>query len=729
MSSKTVRFLVFLLLLLPWGAAWAGDVDEGLSPAYAAILAGDYQAGRAELVRLQSAGTLQASLAQVDGWLESYRQAIDSREDMKARTFAWNVEKAQEALAKNEVYLALSFAAQAAPYAPDKDEYSAAPWIKDLSARAEQAASELQKEQIWSKLYAHYALLARIHPDDERLEQSRKEVARHRRVELLYKDAEALKRRIKGVDKDLLRTAIRLIHKKYYQEPDFKRMAEGALDSLITLCKTEKTYEFLHGLGNPDTRAYFLENIAQLRESVLSEERYNYKDLLKLYNRVAFLNTESIELPEGLLVIEFLEGGIVRLDDFSSVIWPADATDFDKMMMGGFEGVGIQLGLDERSGRLKVVTPLEDSPALEAGIQADDLIVEVDGGSTKGWSTDDAVRNIMGPAGSEVVLTILRPRTGERIPFKLNRRNIVLRTIRGLERLPEDPQSWKYMMDAETGIAYLRMTGFHPDSHEELVKSLRVASEQGMRGLILDMRHNPGGLLDVAVRTVSTFLHEGEVVSTGGRRDARASMRVTEEPFIVDVPVVVLVNEGSASASEILAGALQDHQRAIVLGERTFGKGSVQRVMPLGREARMKLTTALYYLPNGRSPHKGPDSEEWGVEPDWDITLTPKEFRQVIKRENESYIIHNEDKSDTVADEEERQKLLDSIKSDEEEEDEDPPILTDEQIEALDSDPVEVQSSDPQLETALLLLRIKLAGNLPWPQELAATTPKEKPAP
>ena len=720
MLSKLTRLsLLILLLALPGQAAQA---DESLSAAYGAILRGDYEAGQAQLVRLREQGVSATDVAEVEGWLAAYRQAIDSRAAVKAETFAWNTEQAKKALADQEVYLALCFAERAVHYAPNEEAYSAEPWIQDLTTKAERKAEQLKTEHRWSKVHAYYMLLKYIHSNDKRFKELQKEAGRQARLQILYKDEEKLQQQIEDVKKDLLEVAVRQIHRNYYQEPDFKRMATGALNSLIALSKTEKLYDHLHGLGNPDTRDYFIKALERLLESVRVEERYNYKDLNKLFRSICFHNTESVELPEGLLVVEFLTGAVDELDDYTSMIWPVNAADFDKMMMGGFEGVGIQLQVDERTGRLKVVTPLEDSPALEAGIQPGDLIVEVDDQSTRGWSTEDAVRNIMGPAGTPVVLTMFRPSTGQRIPFKLHRRKIILRTVRGLSRLEDDAQNWNYMLDDQAGIACVRVTGFHPDTHEELVKALRTARKQGMRGLILDLRHNPGGLLDVAIHMVSTFLHKGEVVSTSGRRESRTSIRVTEEPFVLDVPIVVLVNDGSASASEILAGALQDHQRGIVLGERTFGKGSVQRVMPLGPKARLKLTTALYYLPNGTSPHKAPDAETWGVQPDWEVKLTPKEFRRVLKSESESYIIHNEDEPDVAANQEDREKALDALKDDEDDEDDEPPLLTDEQIEQLDADPVEALDSDPQMETALLLLRVKLAGDLPWPRQLAAKT-------
>lgn len=716
MHSKLLRLPLLLVLLAACLSARADD--NALSPAYAAILRGDVDAGLTELARLRESGAPPAEVARVESWLEAYRKTVDSRAQMKEETFAWNVAEAKKALEQNETYLALSFAAQAASYAADEQAYSQEPWIVDLTAKAMEQAQQLEAEHRWSKAHRYYWLLKQLHPKDKRFEELRERSERLARLELLYKDKAEFERRIKDVDKNLLRSAVSFINKNYYRDPDFTKMGEGAIDNLLALTETQKTYDYLNGLGNPVTRTSFQEGLKELRAWPRTEERFNSKDLLKLYNRVADLNDKTAELPEGLLVMEFLEGALQQLDEYTSMIWPVDAPDFDKMMMGGFEGVGIQLSLDERSGRLKVVTPLDDSPALEAGVQPDDLIVEVNGQDTKGWSTEDAVRNIMGQAGTEVTLTLFRPSTGQRLTYALTRRNIVLRTVRGVER-QADGQSWNYMLDEETGVAYIRISGFHPDTHEELVQALKAAQRQGMRGLILDLRHNPGGLLDVAVRSVSTFVGNGEVVSTGGRREARTSMRVTDEPFQVKTPMVVLINEGSASASEILAGAFQDHHRAIVLGERSFGKGSVQRVLTLGGSARLKLTTAIYYLPSGRSPHKDPDAEIWGVSPDVEVALTPKEFRQVLKRETDTYIIRSNEAQSATVSEEDRDKALEGLKG--KAEDDDEPLLTDEQIKELEGDPVKPQNGDPQLETALLLLRVKLAANLPWPQQLAST--------
>ena len=712
---------VLLTLLLAFCAA-ATLADDALSAAYSAILRGDYETGRAELARAHAEGRATADLAAVEAWMDNYWQAVRSREQVKADTHAWNVRQAQGALAEGQVYLALCYAERAAAYAPDEEAFRKEAWVRDLTARAEREAEQWKAQSRWSKVHAYYLLLSRLHPQEQRYERLAKGSARCVRLEVLYKDEQSLQRRMRGVTPDLLRTALRQINKTYYEEPDFKRMAVGAIDNLLALCQTQKLYDHLHGLGNRETRAHFMRKLEELRAAVLAEEDYTYQDLLRDFNRVTLQNTESVELPVGLLVTEFTEGALGELDDYTSVVWPADAPEFDKVMMGDFEGVGIQLDVDDRTGRLKVVTPLEDSPALEAGIEPDDLIVEVNGESTKGWTTDDAVRNIMGPAGTPVELTMFRPTTGQRLTFSLVRRKIVLKTVRGVKRVPQEPQGWDYMLDRSTGIAYIRLTGFHPETDKELARALQTAQQQGMRGLILDLRHNPGGLLDTAVRTVSMFLRNGEVVCTRGRQEPRTSLRTTQEPVVVDVPMVVLVNQHSASASEIVAGALLDHQRAIVLGQRTYGKGSVQRVLSLGNEARLKVTTALYYLPDGYSPHKSAGADTWGVEPTFEVALTPKEFRQVLKRETDTFVIHNGHglPAASTPSEEEQQKALEALKAEQEDDEDGPPLLTPGQIKQLDADPIQPADADPQLETALLLLRVKLAANLPWPERLLA---------
>lgn len=739
--ARYQRWFFACVLLTTALTAWA---DESLKTACSAILDGDYDAGRAAITRLRGAGEAPDQAKRLDRWLDAYQRVVSSREELREKTFTWNVEHAQAELENNKVYLALSFAAQAALYAADEQGIADSPLMQQLRPKAEAAAEEHAARERWAKAHSFYVLLGRIYEDDEEIKSRREQTARHARLEIIYKTNEDVQRRIKDVSFDTLVESLKLIRGKYYEKPDFKRMAEGALDNLVALCTTTKLHKgpgaasHFDGVADPAAREWFLGELERARQKLPAADSYTHKDLIGLFKTIKEANKKSVELPPQLLVVEFMEGALNELDDFTSVVWPADADEFDKMMIGNFVGVGIQLGVDDATGRLKVVTPLENSPALEAGVQPGDLIIGVDGGSTKDWSTDKAVREITGPEGTKVMLTMYRPRTGEKIDFPLIRRPIKLTTIRGVERLEEEKgNGWNFMLDKDAGVAYIRLTNFNPDSTNELHHALATARGQGMRGLILDARHNPGGLLSVAIETVSTFLDEGLVVRTSGRSEEPEIHAVTGKADFVDLPLVVLVNEHSASASEILAGALRAHNRAMVLGERTFGKGSVQRVYSLERplwysssrsKARLKLTTALYYLKDNKSLHRGPDAKSWGVDPDVPVELTPKEFTKVLERQGKAFVIHNEEEPEEPLDEQAREADLEALKADEEN-DEEEDLLSDEDIKLLRSDPYEAPDVDPQIETALLHLRVKLAANVPWPRRQLAIRTETEPSP
>ena len=732
-----------LAALIALQAASAGGADE-LAKAYSAILQGDYAGGRSTVDRLIETGQPSEEVLKVKEWLRAFDESVASREELRQQTFDWDVEQAKKAIADDATYLALSFVNQATYYAEDREALAAEPWVKALAERARSEAAAWYKAQKWTKVYSYYALLDRIFPDDDEIEQTRKDAGRHARLQFVYADQEAIDRRIKGVNELILKQSLKLIDHNYYEAPDFKELAESAVRNLLIMAETPKLYDVFDGLANPDFREPFVAAMNKKLAEVSQKKSMSRKQLLTVYHEIQVENRRTIELPAEVVIIEFLEGAMTGLDPYSDIIWPADTTEFSKRILGDYVGVGIQLGMDEGTSRLKVVTPLENSPALREGIQPGDLIIKVDGESTRKWTSDDAVRNIMGPEGTTVVLTIHRPRTGEDLDFPLKRAKISLKTVRGVSRLPEhESTDWNYILDEDEGVAYIRLSNFNPDSQQELDHALDAARKQGMKALILDLRFNPGGLLDVAVTTVNTFLRKGDIVITDGRREDRHTARVQPQEDegagqarrYLDLPLAILVNDASASASEILSGALQDHDRAVILGERTFGKGSVQKVLPLGRDtARLRLTTALYYLPSGRTPQKKPGAKNWGVDPDLTVELTPKETRVVFERSRTSEIIQNKGEEDEgekpEIDEEVRKEQLAALKndtSDEDDDDAEPPLLSKDDVAALNADPYDAPKVDPQLQTALLVLRAKLASNLDWPRRLAAKTDEVKP--
>ncbi|HUW55055.1 MAG TPA: S41 family peptidase [Planctomycetota bacterium] len=309
-----------------------------------------------------------------------------------------------------------------------------------------------------------------------------------------------------------------------------------------------------------------------------------------------------------------LRGALRSLDGYSAYISPEDFEEFRTQTKGEFQGLGIEIGI--RQNWLTVIAPIEDTPAWRAGIRAGDRIIKIEGKSTEKMSTLDAVKVLRGKKGTKVTITIVHE--GERKPIDLTitRDVIPLISVRGYRR-NDEAGHWDYFVDPEHKIGYIRLNAFQENSVQELDKAVADLESKGMKGLVLDLRFNPGGLLSTAVNVADRFLENGVVVSTRGRAVQSVSYKAHKFGTYRDFPLALLVNNWSASASEIVAGAVQDHRRGIIVGEHTFGKGSVQNVIPLrGGKSALKLTTAYYYTPSGRSIHRKEDNGDGGLIPD-----------------------------------------------------------------------------------------------------------------
>jgi len=317
-----------------------------------------------------------------------------------------------------------------------------------------------------------------------------------------------------------------------------------------------------------------------------------FSDVLDIVKENYVQEVENEELVEGAI-----SGMLKTLDPHSSYLNPDAYKELQVETKGSFGGIGIEITI--REGVLTVVSPLEGTPAYEMGIQAADQILRVDGEPTKEMTLMEAVKKMRGPKGTKVVLTIMREEFLKPRDFVITRDTIAIKSVK-TEIL-------------EPGYGYIRLSQFQSSTAGDLRKALVTLEKekQPLKGLILDLRNNPGGLLDQAVKVSDEFLNEGLIVYTGGRlksQDMHFEAHVNTKPH--SYPIVVLVNEGSASAAEIVAGALQDHKRAVIVGVKTFGKGSVQTVLPLRNGAALRLTTAVYYTPSGRS------IQAKGIEPD-----------------------------------------------------------------------------------------------------------------
>jgi carboxyl-terminal processing protease len=350
------------------------------------------------------------------------------------------------------------------------------------------------------------------------------------------------------------------------------------------------------------------------------------------------------------LVEDMINGGLDHLDPHSSFMNPKEYKLFNTQSKGKFGGVGIQIASDRQTGLLTVISPIVGTPAYDAGVLSGDIITKINGKSTESMRLSEAVEMIQGEPGTKITLAVRHEGSKEDVELEMARAIIEMQSVMGDLRKADDPKEWDYFVDKENQIAYIRLVGFSENSASDLRKAVEKLKKDGLKGLVLDLRNNPGGLLSAAVEVSNLFINEGRIVSTKGRNqkdrvyDARSGDAVLVPAK--DYPMVVLVNRYSASASEIVAAALQDHNRAVIIGERSFGKGSVQNILKLeSDQSALKLTTASYWRPSGKNIHRFPDAketDEWGVKPNegFDVKLSDEERLDYVIYRRERDVVH-----------------------------------------------------------------------------------------
>ena len=362
------------------------------------------------------------------------------------------------------------------------------------------------------------------------------------------------------------------------------------------------------------------------QEAAKTENVYEQLDLFgDIFERIRAQYVEEVD--SGELIEAAIDGMLTSLDPHSSYLSPKDAAKMREQTRGEFGGLGIEVTQEE--GFVKVVSPIDGTPADEAGIEAGDFITHVNGESLLGLVLDEAVDLMRGPVGSEIVITVAREGEGEPFDVSIIRDTIELTVVRSR---------------TEGDTVVLRLSTFNDQTYPKMAEQLAEKVEalggmEAVNGFVIDLRNNPGGLLTQAIKVSDAFLNEGEIVSTRGR-EASDGDRINAQmgDLAEGKPIVVLINGGSASASEIVAGALQDHRRAIVIGTKSFGKGSVQTVMPLRSEGAMRLTTARYYTPSGRS------IQSLGVSPDIVVAQPPRSAE--LEEEDDSTIRRSRSEAD-----------------------------------------------------------------------------------
>jgi carboxyl-terminal processing protease len=348
----------------------------------------------------------------------------------------------------------------------------------------------------------------------------------------------------------------------------------------------------------------------QATEAKRPAEEDVYKELELFTDALSIVQSDYVEEPEAKqLIYGALKGMLATLDPYSQFLDPDSYRELKVETEGQFGGLGIEITIKDEL--LTIITPIDDTPAAKAGLKAGDRIVKIDGELTRGITISDAVKKLRGKPNTEVKLTILREGENELKDYPIVRDIIRIKSVREARIL-------------EDRIAYIRLSDFHENTPKDLQVAVEELKQQQMDSVILDLRNNPGGLLDVSVSVAELFLKRRQlVVSTKGRlRHQNLEFRSRIDGPINGLPVVVLINEGSASASEIVAGAIQDHHRGVIIGTKSHGKASVQTIFPLKDGSALRLTTSKYFTPSGKSIHGE------GIHPDVEVALIPVEAKE-----------------------------------------------------------------------------------------------------
>jgi carboxyl-terminal processing protease len=323
------------------------------------------------------------------------------------------------------------------------------------------------------------------------------------------------------------------------------------------------------------------------------------------------------EVAPANLMDSAINGALQSLDPYSAYMGPELFKNMQTETKGEFGGLGIEISME--SGLVKVISPMSDTPAYDAGIKAGDYIIKINGQQVQGRSLMEAVKLMRGPIGTSIKLTVRRKGKKKPLKFEIKRQNIEVKSVEA-----------KIIKDKKN-IGYMRLKSFNENSDKQLLEKIKkFEKKEDLVGYIVDLRNNPGGLLTQAINITDFFLNEGEILSTKGRKKRESRKFFARKGDAVNgKPIIVIINNGSASASEILAGALKDHKRAIILGESTYGKGSVQSIIPLSNGGGIRLTISKYYLPSGES------ISEVGVKPDIFVEEQGDEFRINTKTDNQ----------------------------------------------------------------------------------------------
>lgn len=505
--------------------------------------------------------------------------------------------------------------------------------------------------------------------------------------------------KLRDVDRGMTIRAVVRAASRHVDQPTLNKVVIDGVEALRTMTQTSDLIDAFPGLADEGSRRAFIRALdGELTGLSLAKADISAERLDSLLERIITASDNSVKLMPQAIMHEFGNGAFSHFDEFSTMIWPDELGRFQRATAGNFIGIGVQIEFDELS-NVKVSTPLEGMPAHKAGIRAGDVIKSVNGQALFGISSlDQAVELITGPINTKVTLGVEREIPAKDgveakkvdLTFPLQRSKIEVRTVKGWKRasdgLTPGANEWDWFIDSANHIGYIRLTQFSDNTSRDMDRALALMnSAGGVRGLILDLRYNPGGYLEQAIAISRKFISEGPVVgmkSSNGSVEFDSTGSATSKAPLADLPIAVLVNEGSASASEIVSGAIRYYAqkgqiKATIVGERSYGKGSVQNVWQLpGANASLKVTTQYYTMPDGYVLHRKPGATQWGVEPMLHVDMLPAQITDALTIRKNADALPDADSKNT----------------------EDPANLF-------------AKGADVQLQTALVLVQSQVAAN------------------
>ncbi|MBN2592306.1 MAG: S41 family peptidase [Sedimentisphaerales bacterium] len=642
----------------------------------------------------------------------AYAEALAELEKLQSPTDTNDVNDANET---DSLITALSAINKTVEFADDaqKKNLLSDPFVKETMQKAIDKAAKYEVEGKWLEAYTNcYGWLMAIDPDNEGYSDYGQQLLDKATIAIAFEDSpcETSAERFQGVKKDLFVRAISFLNTHYVNIINYNDLATDAVKRCKLLAEVistsarlsedpnnhnQNSLDAIKGAFAPDKLAAWSDGLAKLLDEAKPASsgltRFDRNKFLDVFDNVLDLNKSTINLPETVLIAQFAEAALSALDPYTVIVWPRQVQDFEQMMTSEFTGIGIEIS--KQKGLLTVSSLLLDTPAFNSNLDAGDIIEEVDGLVTKDMSLFCAAKKIKGPAGTNVKLKVRRPSEDKKVEDKhfdvtITRDTIVVPTVRGWQR--SQAGKWLHMIDEKNKIGFVRLTSFSSETAPALEKVLFNLEERGMKGLIMDLRFNTGGLLDSAVAVADMFIEDGVIVK---RQSGLGRMPIYEaankKGTHPNYPLVILTNSSSASASEIVAGALADekYKRATLVGTRTHGKGSVQGITGLdflGGGAQLKYTMAYYHLPSGqrvesRDAMEKLGREDWGVAPNVEVDLRNDELKKMMEMQRDNDVLVKANHNGTNGD------LKHTIE--------------------------ETLAADPQLAVGLLVIRSKLIQN------------------